>query len=55
MGSGDLFGDLDCCLPYDISRDYTVSDCAGNTTTFGYTVSVTGEPCEDGDGGCYWK
>jgi hypothetical protein len=51
MGSGDLFGDLDCCLPYEISRDYTVSDCAGNTTTFGYTVSVTGEVCEDGDGG----
>ncbi|MFL0778253.1 MAG: T9SS type A sorting domain-containing protein, partial [Prochlorococcus sp.] len=51
MGSGDIFGDLDCCLPYDISRDYTVSDCAGNTTTFGYTVSVTGEPCEDGTGG----
>jgi hypothetical protein len=51
MGSGDLFGDLDCCLPYEITRDYTVSDCAGNTTTFGYTVSVTGEVCEDGEGG----
>ena len=51
MGSGDVFGDLDCCLPYDISRDYTVSDCAGNETTFGYTVSVTGESCDDSEGG----
>jgi len=51
MGSGDIFGDLDCCLPYEITRDYTVSDCAGNSTTFGYTVSVTGEACEDGTGG----
>ena len=51
MGSGDVFGDLDCCLAYDISRDYTVSDCAGNETTFGYTVSVTGEACDDSEGG----
>jgi hypothetical protein len=51
MGSGDVFGDLDCCLAYDLSRDYTVSDCAGNETTFGYTVSVTGEACDDSDGG----
>ena len=51
MGSGDVFGDLDCCLAYDISRDYTVSDCAGNETSFGYTVSVTGEACDDSDGG----
>ena len=41
MGSGDVFGDLDCCLPYQITRDYTVSDCAGNQTLFGYTVSMT--------------
>ena len=51
MGSGDVFGDLDCCLAYDITREYTVSDCAGNETTFGYTVSVTGEACDDSDGG----
>ena len=51
MGSGDVFGDLDCCLAYDISRDYTVSDCAGNDTSFGYTVSVTGEACDVADGG----
>jgi hypothetical protein len=51
MGSGDVFGDLDCCLAYDISRDYTVSDCAGNETTFGYTVSVTGEACDDSEEG----
>jgi hypothetical protein len=51
MGSGDVFGDLDCCLEYDITRNYTVSDCAGNETSFGYTVSVTGEACDDSDGG----
>ena len=51
MGSGDVFGDLDCCLPYQITRDYTVSDCAGNQTLFGYTVSMTGEGCDDSDGG----
>ena len=51
MGSGDVFGDLDCCLAYDITRDYTVSDCAGNETSFGYTVSMTGEGCDDSDGG----
>ena len=51
MGSGDVFGDLDCCLAYDITRDYTVSDCTGNETSFGYTVSVTGEGCDDSDGG----
>jgi len=51
MGSGDVFGDLDCCLAYDLTRDYTVSDCAGNETSFGYTVSMTGEACDDSAGG----
>ena len=51
-GSGDIFGDLDCCLPYSFTRDYLVSDCTGNTTAFAYEVSVTGVACdEDGDGG----
>ena len=46
-GSGDVFGDLDCCLPYDLERNYAISDCAGNTANFAYTVSVTGEACEE--------
>jgi uncharacterized protein YcnI len=51
MGSGDVFGDLDCCLAYDLTREYIVSDCAGNETSFGYTVSVTGEACDDSEEG----
>jgi hypothetical protein len=51
-GSGDVFGDLDCCLPYELEREYVMTDCAGNTTTFSYTVSMTGEGCSDeGDAG----
>jgi hypothetical protein len=50
-GSGDIFGDLDCCLPYDIERSYVASDCAGNETHFAYTVHLTGEDCDAGDEG----
>jgi hypothetical protein len=50
-GSGDVFGDLDCCLPYDLSRSYVVTDCAGNDTDFAYTVRMTGEDCAAGDAG----
>lgn len=52
MSSGDVFGELDCCLPWTLERHYTVSDCAGNETTFAYEVHATGEACtvdaEDG-------
>jgi hypothetical protein len=51
MGSGDLFGDLNCCLPYEITRDYTVTDCSGNSEAFGYTVDITGEACLEDEGG----
>ena len=50
-GSGDIFGDLDCCLPYDLERSYVASDCAGNETTFDYTVHLTGEGCSEGNDG----
>ena len=50
-GSGDIFGDLDCCLPYDLERSYVASDCAGNETTFDYTVRLTGEDCAEGNDG----
>ena len=50
-GSGDIFGDLDCCLPYDLERSYVASDCAGNETMFDYTVRLTGEDCAEGNDG----
>ena len=50
-GSGDVFGDLDCCLAYDLERSYVASDCAGNETTFDYTVRLTGEDCDQGNEG----
>ena len=50
-GSGDIFGDLDCCLPYDLERSYQISDCVGNETNFSYTVHLTGEGCEEGNAG----
>ena len=45
MGSGDLFGDLDCCLPWSIEREYLLVDDCGNTASFEYTVEVNGEAC----------
>jgi len=46
MSSGDLFGELDCCQPWSVERAYTVTDCAGNETTFTYEVHATGLSCE---------
>jgi hypothetical protein len=45
IGTGDVFGDMDCCLPWSIERTYTLSDCAGNTSEFSYTVDVNGPTC----------
>ena len=50
MGSGDLFGDLDCCLPWSIERDYAIVDDCGNANGFAYSVEVNGDDCEDADG-----
>ena len=49
--SGDLFGELECCLPWTLDRAYTVSDCSGNMTTFHYEVHATGEACVNEDEG----
>ena len=46
LSSGDLFGELDCCLPFTVSRTYLVEDCAGNATTFTYHVVSAGEECD---------
>ena len=45
MGSGDLFGDLDCCLGWDIVREWTVVDDCENDNAFAYTISVNDEDC----------
>jgi hypothetical protein len=49
--SGDLFGELDCCQPWTLERAYTVTDCAGNATTFTYEVQATGMDCQAEDEG----
>ena len=49
LSSGDLFGELDCCLPFTVSRTYVVTDCSNNSTTFTYHVVSDGEECSDGD------
>jgi hypothetical protein len=41
-----MHGDLDCTMPYDIERTYVATDCAGNETTFSYTVAVNGGGCQ---------
>jgi hypothetical protein len=47
MSSGDIFGDLDCCLPFTVSRTYLVEDCEGNSTSFTYHVVSDGEECAE--------
>jgi len=47
MGSGDIFGDLDCTTPVTVNRHYTATDCAGNTTEYSYSLVYSGEPCPE--------
>lgn len=42
MGSGDLFFDMDLCLPWSIVHSCTATDDCGNATTFSYTYAMTG-------------
>lgn len=44
---GDLHGEVECCLPFTITRTYTATDCAGNTTVFSYDIVSTGAPCPE--------
>ena len=48
--SGDIFVDLDCCLPWEAEHDYVAQDDCGNGITFEYTVVNTGETEADGAG-----
>ena len=47
-GTGDIFGDLDCCLPWSVTRTYTAVDDCENSSSFSYTLSVNDEEmCDD--------
>ncbi len=48
--SGDIFVDLDCCLPWEAEHDYVAQDDCGNGIAFEYTVVNTGETAQDGAG-----
>ena len=48
--SGDIFVDLDCCLPWTSDHYYAASDDCGNTTPISYSVTNTGEVSPDGAG-----
>ena len=51
MGSsGDIFMDLDCCLPWTAHHQYVAQDDCGNATPFQYNVTNTGEVDADGAG-----
>jgi hypothetical protein len=47
---GDLHGEIECCMPFTITRTYTATDCAGNTTEFSYQVISDGQPCAEAEG-----
>ena len=50
-GTGDIFGDLDCCLPWSVTRTYTAEDDCENASAFSYTLSMNDEEnCDDNDG-----
>ena len=48
---GDLHGEIECCLPFTVTRTYTATDCAGNTATFSYQLQSSGDPCPELEGG----
>jgi len=51
MGSsGDIFMDLDCCLPWTATHQYVAQDDCGNATPFQYSVTNNGSVDPDGSG-----
>ncbi len=48
--SGDIFVDLNCCLPWTASHFYVASDDCANSTPFSYSVSNSGELASEGAG-----
>jgi hypothetical protein len=48
-GAGDFAFDLDCCPDYYVVRQWTASDCSGNTTSCTQTITYEGTtPATDG-------
>jgi len=45
MGAGDIFGDLDCNLPWSLARTWEAADDCGNSMSFGQTLSINGDDC----------
>ncbi len=43
FGSGDIIADIKCCPDQDITRSWTVEDCAGNSTTVTQVIHVRKE------------
>jgi hypothetical protein len=46
-GSGDFAFDLDCCPDYYIVRQWTVSDCSGNTDVCTQYITFEGTTIQD--------
>ncbi len=46
IGSGDVFGDLDCCASGSYTQTVTLHDCGCNTNTLEWTVVASADGCE---------
>ena len=46
IGSGDVFGDLDCCAGGSYTQTVTLHDCGCNTNTLQWTVIATADGCD---------
>jgi len=45
-GSGDIFGDLDCCSGGSYTQTITLHDCGCNTNSLTWTVLATSDGCD---------
>ncbi len=49
-GAGDVCVELDCCPRYEIHRQWTATDCAGNTTTCDQVISWSNSVASNNEG-----